>query len=233
MFGIGVSDPDNQKRAGETPQQYRLRLRRERVSGPSAAPEPTPDERLATIAREQHEQYVETYLPVEQELLARTRDPDVVRKGIERATELVGAGFDVAGETRAREMRRYGIGLTDERRARLESASGREEALQTVGAQNIVRSGTVDRRRAGTQELVASGRGLQASATQAATTAAGMAASRNIVGQQAQAAKRAAAIGTAATGAGLGAYIGAGTSVGGPAGAALGLGLGLLVGYLE
>jgi hypothetical protein len=100
---------------------------------------------FAALTRQQWDDYLSYYVPVENELIQYATDPDVVKNAVMNARTDVAQSFDA--QVGADERRRRGLGVTleaDEQRA-VDRSSSLARSLADVSAANLTTERVRDR----------------------------------------------------------------------------------------
>lgn len=142
-----------------------------------------PDAKMAQITREQWQHFLDTYRPVETEVLESAMSTDFSQQGDE-AGQLVSQSLSAAAGTLSRNLRRTGTAVSaDDRKA----LARRAELAKTRGvarAENTTRRTLSDSRTNILAQLVGVGRGVSQTASMGMNAAAGMQAQREALGIQ-------------------------------------------------
>ncbi len=99
----------------------------------------------AALTRQQWSDYISTFVPIENQLIAYATDPNVVRESMAEASRDVNASFDAQSASTDRRLRGLGIQLSPEEQAARKRSEGLSRSLTDVGAQNTARDLTMRR----------------------------------------------------------------------------------------
>lgn len=102
----------------------------------------------AAFTKDQWQNYISQFVPIENELIDWAMDPATVTKSRERAVSGIGQQYDVAQGAAERRRRGLGITLTPDEKASADRYSNLQKSLGEVQASNTARDLTVDRQRA-------------------------------------------------------------------------------------
>jgi len=100
---------------------------------------------LAAVTRQQWADYTANYIPIENKLIQYATDPTVVSKAMADASTDVHQAFASQSGQTARRLQGLGVQLSPEEQAAKTRASGLQEGLTDVQAQNTARDLTVQR----------------------------------------------------------------------------------------
>jgi hypothetical protein len=100
---------------------------------------------FAQITRQQWADYMNTFVPLENQLIKYATDPGVVSGAMSKASEGVNDAFDAQEASSARRLRGLGLTLDADEQAAQTKSSGLARSLADVGSQNIVRDLTRER----------------------------------------------------------------------------------------
>jgi hypothetical protein len=99
----------------------------------------------AALTRDQWQQYVSTFIPIENKLIEYATNPAVVSNAMATASEGVSQAYAAQEAATTRRLKGLGVSLSpDEQRAQTRSF-GLSKSLADVGAQNIARELTTQR----------------------------------------------------------------------------------------
>jgi hypothetical protein len=104
-----------------------------------------PDDVLAGIYRDQWDDYVKRFFPLENELVDTYNNPAVHSRIIGAATQKVATGFDAAEGSYARGMARYGMSPDAQVKAEADRSFNLGRSLATVDAKNRTRQALLER----------------------------------------------------------------------------------------
>lgn len=138
-----------------------------------------PDSIMAGITRDQWQHFLDTYRPVEQEVLASAMSTDFSAQGDE-AGQTAKQSVAAAAGTAERNLSRAGVSLTAEERSAVGRRSDLASTRATGQAENITRRTLSDTRTNLLANLVGIGRGV------AQTSTAGLNSAANLAGQREQ-----------------------------------------------
>lgn len=99
----------------------------------------------AALTRQQWADYVNTFVPVENQLIDYATNPSVVTNAMDKASQGVGAAFDAQVASTERRLKGLGVTLSPEEQAAQQRSFGLTRALADVGAQNTARDLTTRR----------------------------------------------------------------------------------------
>lgn len=100
---------------------------------------------FAALTREQWADYVNTYVPLENQLIQQATDPEAVSRAMAGASQNVTDSFAAQQGATDRRLRGLGLQLTPEQQAASTRATALSKSLTDVGAQNVARDLTVQR----------------------------------------------------------------------------------------
>lgn len=90
----------------------------------------------AALTRDQWQQYVSTFVPLENQLIDYATSPDTVNNAMSEASRDVNASYDVQAGATQRRLRGLGVNLTPEQQGAQTRSLGISRSLADVGAQN-------------------------------------------------------------------------------------------------
>lgn len=102
---------------------------------------------LAAFTRQQWQDYVSQFIPIENELIDYAMDESLPGKNMARAVESVQKGFAAQPAITERRMRGLGIQLNPDEQASAKRDTALQKGLSEVQAANTARDLTVDRQR--------------------------------------------------------------------------------------
>lgn len=102
-------------------------------------------EAFAAITRQQWDDYLRNYVPMENQLIEYATDETKPQDAAYLAGRGVGQAFEQQRESSARRLAGMGLQLTDEEQAAADKQSRLSESLATVGAMNTARDVTTQR----------------------------------------------------------------------------------------
>lgn len=100
---------------------------------------------FAALTREQWADYVNTFVPLENQLIQQATDPEAASRAMASASENVNDAFAAQQGATDRRLRGLGLQLTPEQQAASTRATALSKSLTDVGAQNTARDLTVQR----------------------------------------------------------------------------------------
>lgn len=104
-----------------------------------------PDVKLGQIYRDQWDDYLTRFVPIEDELIATYNNPEVHKRVIGAAMGRAETGFDAARGSYGRSMARYGMSPDTQVKAETERNFNLDRAGALVDAKNRTRQGLVER----------------------------------------------------------------------------------------
>ncbi len=185
--------------SGNYSQQDGIPGGRSRSSGSGGG---TPDQIAAGITRDQWQHFLDTYKPVEDDILATALSTDFSAQGDEAGAT---AGRSIAASAGAaeRNISRSGASLTGEERAAISRRRGLSKSKAVGRAENTTRRGLADSRTNLIAQLVGIGRGVAQTASAGSQSVADMAAARDSLWQSQKSQTKANNLSTAASAAAL------------------------------
>lgn len=90
----------------------------------------------AALTRDQWQQYVSTFVPLENQLISYAMDPETVNNAMAEASRDVNASYDAQAGATQRRLRGLGVNLTPEQQGAQQRSMGLSRSLADVGAQN-------------------------------------------------------------------------------------------------
>lgn len=93
-------------------------------------------ETQAYLSRQQWEDYKTRFVPLENELLAAYDNPAQRQEGVNKAVSLANTAYDTSQGIMGRNMARYGINMTPQQQASVQSSSNLSRSLAGVDAAN-------------------------------------------------------------------------------------------------
>lgn len=100
---------------------------------------------FAALTREQWSDYVNTFVPLENQLIQQAMDPEAANRAMASASQNVNDAFAAQQGATDRRLRGLGLQLTPEQQAASTRATALSKSLTDVGAQNTARDLTVQR----------------------------------------------------------------------------------------
>jgi hypothetical protein len=137
----------------------------------------------AGVTRAQWQHFLDTYRPVEDEVLRRAMDSDFTKEG-DAAGQTAAAGVNASRGILARNLSRSGVSLSAEERAALSRRTGSTLTRAVARAENTTRRAGAENRSNLLRGIVNIGRGVATSATGGLQSVADMAAQRESLHQQ-------------------------------------------------
>lgn len=101
------------------------------------APSNTASQAFAALTRQQWLNYVNTFVPVENQLIQYATSPETVSNAMSQASENVQSAFQAQEGATARRLRGLGVSLSPEEQAAQTRSFGLSRALADVQAQNV------------------------------------------------------------------------------------------------
>lgn len=102
----------------------------------------------AALTRDQWQNYVSTFVPIENTLISYATDPSTVTNAMSEASADVGRAYDVQQGATQRRLQGLGVSLTPEQQAAQKRSYGLSRSLADVGAQNTAAEITRSRQQA-------------------------------------------------------------------------------------
>lgn len=102
---------------------------------------------MTALSRDQWDTYLQTFMPMENNLIRYATDISKPAVNAERAIEQVGQSFEQQTGMQERRMKAYGIQATDEEKAALSRSTALNKGLAEVQAGNMARDATIRRQR--------------------------------------------------------------------------------------
>jgi len=100
---------------------------------------------FAALTRSQWADYVNTFVPLENQLIQYATDPGVVSDAMKKASTNVNQSFDATQASTARRLKGLGVTLSPEERDAQTRSYGLARSLADVQAQNLSRDMTMRR----------------------------------------------------------------------------------------
>lgn len=100
---------------------------------------------FAALTREQWANYVETYVPIENQLIAYATDTTLPGKEMAKASENVTNAFAAQEGATQRRLSGLGVSLSADEQQAQQRSTGLAKSLADVQAQNLARTATVSR----------------------------------------------------------------------------------------
>lgn len=162
----------------------------------------SPDDTAARVTRDQWQHFLDTYRPVEEDVLRTAQNNDFTAQGDE-AGQTARAGVNASAGAAARNISRSGGSLTTEEQGALGRRRNLTLAKSAGRAENTTRRTLSDTRTNLLAGLVGVGRGVSNTAMSGLSSAADAAAQREMAYKQQRAAATSSNISTAASAAAL------------------------------
>jgi len=158
----------------------------------------TPDQIAANMTRDQWQHFLDTYKPVEDEVLRKAMQTDFTAEG-DQAGATAAAGVNASRGSLARSLSRSGATLTTEESNAIRRRQQNSLTKAVSRAENTTRRGLKESRSQLLAGVVNIGRGVANTAQAGAQNVAGLAAQREAQHQQGKAATSAANMSAAAS----------------------------------
>ncbi len=100
---------------------------------------------FAAITRQQWNNYVSTFVPIENNLIKYATDPNVVTSAMSGASKDVNSAYDAQQGATQRKLTGLGVSLSPDEQAAQTKSSGLQRSLADVQGQNTARDLTVQR----------------------------------------------------------------------------------------
>ena len=156
----------------------------------------------AGITRDQWENFLEFYKPIEDEVLKLAQQTDFTAEG-DAAGRTAAAGVNASRGTLSRNLRRSGVSLSAEQRTGVNRRQDLSLARSVGRAENTTRRGLSDSRTNLLAQIVGIGRGVAQTASGGLQSVADMAAQRQVQFDQQKSAQRSTNTNALATAASL------------------------------
>jgi hypothetical protein len=137
----------------------------------------TPDERLAAITRDQWQNFLDFYRPIEDEVLRSAMQTDFTAEG-DKAGATAASAANASKGSLARTLSRAGTSLSAEESAAVNRRHASSLTRSVAQAENTTRRGMSDSRTNLLAGMVGVGRGVSDSATSGLTTSANLSTAR-------------------------------------------------------
>lgn len=138
----------------------------------------------AALTREQYNDFLRRFRPVENYALKQVDNNEALGERVRTNIATAGEAFDRGVGQTGREMARYGIQITPDKRRAMERVNAHNKTLTLASAGNNTRDAAETRDVNMYTNLVNMGRGISADAGAMLGSATGMEASRNATNQQ-------------------------------------------------
>jgi len=99
----------------------------------------------AALTRQQWQDYVQNFVPIENKLIQYATDPSVVTNAMQNASTDVTGAFDAQQGATQRRLKGFGVALDADEQKASDRSFGLAKSLADVGAQNTARDLTVQR----------------------------------------------------------------------------------------
>lgn len=103
---------------------------------------------FAALTRQQWDDYLRNYVPVENELIQYATDPNAVSDAVLNARTAVDQGFDAQAGIQQRRMRGLGITLAPDEQRAVDRSNSLARSLADVSAANLTTQRVQDRQQA-------------------------------------------------------------------------------------
>ena len=103
---------------------------------------------FAALTRQQWDDYLRNYVPVENELIRYATDPNVVSDAVMNARTAVAQSFDAQAGIQERQLRGLGVTLDGQEQRAVDRSTGLARSLADVTAANITTERVRDRQQA-------------------------------------------------------------------------------------
>jgi len=108
------------------------------IGGGNSAPQGTSaNDAYAQMTRDQWSTYVNTFVPIENQLIKYATDPNVVSNAMQKASTGVNTAFNQQQGATARQLKGLGVTLSPEEQAEQQKQYGLNRALSDVQGQNM------------------------------------------------------------------------------------------------
>lgn len=115
------------------------------VTGKAPPPPQIASDIYAQLTREQWANYMNTFVPIENQLIQYATDKTQPTQAMAQASEDVNAAYGAQAGATTRRLSGLGVALTPEEEASAARSTGLSKGLADVGAQNMARDLTIDR----------------------------------------------------------------------------------------
>jgi hypothetical protein len=112
-----------------------------------AAPPPTASDTFAALTRDQWRTYVNTFVPIENQLIDYATNPQNVSEAVAEAGQDVADSYAAQEGATARRLAGLGVSLNADEQAAQKRSFSLSKSLADVGARNMARDLTVQRQR--------------------------------------------------------------------------------------
>jgi hypothetical protein len=150
------------------------------------------------VTRQQWAHFVETYKPLEEEILGRAMQTDFTAEG-NQASQTARTSLSSAAGTFERNLRRSGATLTGEERAALDRRRETSRTRASAGAENVTRRTMSETRTNLLANMIGIGKGVAGSARGGLNAVADLEAQRAVFNEQGKTAARNQNLSTAAS----------------------------------
>lgn len=117
------------------------------VAPQSARPANFAQQTFAALTRQQWDDYLRNYVPIENELINYATDPNQVQNAVLNARTAVDQSFDVQAGIQQRQLRGLGVTLAPDEQRAVERSTGLARSLADVSAANLTTQRVTDRQR--------------------------------------------------------------------------------------
>jgi hypothetical protein len=97
------------------------------------------------LTREQWLNYMNTYVPIENQLIEQATNPELVTQAMDTASQNVNQSFDSQQGATQRRLRGLGLQLTTDQQVAADRATNLSRSLADVNAQNVAKDLTTRR----------------------------------------------------------------------------------------
>ncbi len=115
------------------------------IRGDQTPPDMTAQNTFAALTRQQWDDYLRNYIPIENELINYATNPQTVQDAVMNARADVGRSFDAQQGMQARRLRGLGIDLAPDEQASVNRQTGLARSLADVSAANLTTERVQDR----------------------------------------------------------------------------------------
>lgn len=120
-------------------------FRKDQADRRADAPDMSANQMFAEITRKQWADYVQNYIPIENQLIAYATDPSVPGQAMAKASDNVNAAFDQQQGAVQRRLASMGTSLSPDERKAYDRSSAVSRSLTDVQAQNLAGTATRER----------------------------------------------------------------------------------------
>lgn len=115
------------------------------LGGGIRRPDDFAQQTFAALTRQQWDDYLRNFIPIENELINYATNPQTVQDAVMNARTDVGRSFDVQQGVQARRLRGLGIDLAPDEQAAVDRQTGLARSLADVSAANLTTERVRDR----------------------------------------------------------------------------------------